>query len=498
MSAVERFAGGLGATFATEFRLRLRDGGTLLKTVLLVFFCVALVPPPGAPYAVLHVGGVAPAMSADTAMIAAAVVINAVLLLAYGLSLDVGLRRDRRGGMDRIRHTAAGSHAGVAAGRIAANAAYAALSLLLAACALASTLFARFGAPPSETAFALYWAMVLPCALAAPLLAGIAECVCADALWPRMLLTVAVWSGCLVSSLKGGLDLVGIGTLIALIAPFHDTAGLSLGFIAADSEHGFAWTTLHGTLGQWLPGRLAPLAGLLPAAVVAVALLRWRLSTPPRADNVGATAPAGRVPAATLPSHQGLPPGGRAGVLSTLRLDLLRLRRKSPVAFLACAVAFVAGIASPAPGFALSLLTMVPLLLVARTSASEIAVAALTERCEPAYARLGATLHAALAILCPIAIAALPALVRVPPVQAATALAGSWALIVWLVLSHRRLDRPMLGIAVAAAVLYVLIFNEIPAAFDILGLSAPSGVALAIASALAGALTWQSLRRQTA
>jgi len=471
-------AAGLGIVWSTtvaECKTRFRERLSMLRLFMLSVLCAALVPPSHAGYAILHVDRSAPQMSANTALLAAAVVLSAIALLVYGLMLDTGRSRDQQQRLQALFGSQPASIRLILLGRLCANITYAHAMVLFAGLALSTTLFARHGQLPSAEAFLLFACIVSPAVVSAAIVAMLIDTWLSRWVWLRVVSVLSVFSAGLVLSMFSPVDIVGISALRQLIGDATSGQMIALGFIKSDAAAQFAWHTLAVPASQIIVPRLQLLGALLCAGSILAWLAAPGLQKP--APTRVTASPQQRVsPSAVRPvdlyRHPAPAPASQpfTAALGGVGIVLQRLLARSK---LACALLIFAcgnGAAAGNTGLSLTLVLLAVVVVIAATPAKEFQVAASIERCEPALAPLGPQLTVFFALFLPAVAAAMPALLRLDLQQAATALCGLSALQAWLIWTHRQLDLPVAGIAVAGTLLYAVVFNNPPPGADIFGL----------------------------
>ena len=488
------------ATFRIELQLRFLDRLSWARFGLLLGLCAILVPAPGAGYAILNINGQAPRMSASTGLLAAAVVLNAIFIGIYGLLLDVGCLRDARSGLARLLAVQPVGPRVFVLARWAANMAYALMLTAVALVMLSTTLVARYAELPSAQALTMFMALVVPALVVASVLGLALDLALAHRPLMRSALALVVWTALTVFSVLGVLDVLGTAALRHSIGDWHAGDTLGFGLISSQGLASREWLSIAGESQASLLASLALTAKALVTGAVMIGLLGRRLwhsrsavrTVNASADALGSSAAAPRQADAAstrligLSNGAGLPaPAGLPRVAFGVWSRLLRRSRLAAVVLVAAAVA---ACAAPQPGIALALLLLVPILLLNGTSLAEVRVARSLESCEPALARPTPQAVFAVVLLMGLWLVAMPALWRLHTFQALTAMLGMAALVSWMVLTHRLFDRPLIGVAVAGAAVYVVVFNQVPAWADIFGLWQLSGWALTISAGLAGSL----------
>ena len=481
------------STVEAELRLRLSSQALLVRLFFLLALCAALSPQPGAGYTIIKIGDMVPIMSADTALVAAAIVINLLIVLVFSLMLDVGQARDARLNVTTLFRTQPITTPLLTLGRLLTNIVYGLGFAAVAGGALMTTLSVRYGTLPNATSFAIFLLLVAPAAITAAAVGALIDLVLPDRPALKTVTALVAWIVILMMGLGGSVDVVGTGAIHSLLGAGHHRDGLSLGFVPTDGTVTFPWRQLKNVDLAFVLYRLmfACVVTIVAASVTfAVAPLLHRASRSGlrRAGGVTTGGAADAIPPYTppyMPATSNPISQSRGLVIASERLH-----RRSPYAVLVLVAAFVIGCMNGViPGIAIATIVAVPFLLLARTSRAEVMLARTIEQCEPALQCPTAALTNGAAILPGMLLAALPAIARMSGVQALTAVCGMTAVSLWLTLTHRVLDMPLLGVSVAGLLLYVLIFNHPPASMDIMGLWSPSAIALGVAATIAAVLT---------
>jgi hypothetical protein len=482
-------AGGLPALAATvriELLLRLRDPALPVLLAFLLAACALLVPSPEAPYAILTLDGKKPLMSAETALVAAAVVFGLLVLPVYSLLLGVGHARDRRLHVDRLHLTLPGNGAALIGGRLLAGLVFVLLSTLLSLLAVLSTILARYGGLAPASAVALFFLAVLPVGLFAVAASAILDRCLPERSGVRAALVFGLWFALMALSAMAQWDLFGIRYLAQATATGDARPSLSIGVIAGQAMPAVPWIHAPLTPGfvpfrlsliLGLVGALIPLAFLLspsPRSVAAAGGHGTGASMPPAASRVLAQLPSVRLPTASA--------------WVTVRAIAARWRGRARLIWALMALALALALSTAAPGAALAVAHTVLMAVVSRISQREQQVAATLERTTAAFLRPSPSLLHGGVLALMAAVPALPAFVRMAPVQALTASAGLLAASLWLTWTHRCVQRPLLGISTFSLLWYIDVFNDVPSVVDVLGLWHPGARTLTITGVAAGAL----------
>lgn len=141
-------AGAFRATVIAELRLRFRTSGLVVRLAVLVILCALLVPPDNASYTVLSIDGMRPAMSADTALLAASLVLSTLIIPVYGLWLDLGRNRDAARDVRELILTVPQRMMYILNARLCAGGITAFISIIGALLILAVTVLTRYGSWP--------------------------------------------------------------------------------------------------------------------------------------------------------------------------------------------------------------------------------------------------------------------------------------------------------------------------------------------------------------
>lgn len=475
------------ATASTELLVRFRQRLSFFRLLVLVMLCAAMVPPPGAGYAILNIAGSTPLMSADTALQAAAMVLAVIGLIVFGLMLDIGVSRDKRGQLQPLLHVQPTSVRQLMCGRFLANLIYALLLVTIAALVLSTTLFTRYGNLPSLEAFALYIALVAPNIVIAALIAMCIDLLLPEKAWLRLIVIMLSFSVLTTFSLYEATDVLGLSVLKQLMGDSAGAQQVGLGFVKSDASVTFDWQTFAVPLQDIFIQRV----GLFVLLVCIALLLAFTLA--PLAHKKRSRKSSGNIlPAKTTFyrsafSGQSLPVINPAIVspLMVFTLVFSRLFGGAKLALLLLIVAFLLGFLGGAPEIALTVCLFVPFVILADVKPAELRVANTLECCEPAFSKLGSKLVVFCVIYLPMLLAAVPTLLQLDVMQAFTALTGGAALTAWLVWTIRVRDLPILGVSVAGMILYVIAFNNVPNGLDILGLRQSNPISLVVSSVLA-------------
>lgn len=501
----------IAATVLTELKLRSRSQALPVLLAFVFALCALLVPDPSAHYAVVTMGNRKPIMSADTALVAAGIVFGTILLPVYALALDIGTARDRRNMLDRLYLTSPVSGIVVSSARLFASMMFVLLTTLLALIVVSSTILARYNGVPAPSAVALFLLIVVPVGMFAALLAAVLDRYLPERNGAKTALAFGAWMAVVMTSITTRRDLFGMSYLKHVMAVGPGSPSFSVGVVTTQGMPSVLWQTAPLT-SDFVWSRLGLIALIVAAGAGLGFLLRLNVNAVRsdhaiRSDGAGPVVVPIRVrggvghdvgyevghevhsvPAA--PRFAVATATATASTLATARGIAARWLGRSRIAWAAIVLTLVLSIRpGGAPGVALAVALTVPMIITSRTSVREARVAATLEVTTAAFFRPSpALMHGWVLALLAIA-PALPALARMPVLQAATAVLGVVASVFWLMWTHRCappcVPRPLLGIAIFATIWYVDVFNDIPAQLDVLGLWHASVLALLIATFVA-------------
>lgn len=449
--------------------------------------CAALVPPPGAGYAILNVAGSVPQMSADTALQAAAMVLSVIGLFVFGLMLDVGVSRDERGQLQPLLQVQPASRQQLVCGRFLANLIYALLLVIIAALVLSTTLFARYGNLPSLEAFALYISLIAPNIVIAALVGMCIDLLLPEKAWLRLIAIMLAFSLIISFSMHEATDVLGMSVLKQLMGDSVGAQQVGLGFIKSDGSVLFDWKTFAVPLQDILIERVGSFVLLLCITLLLACAFASLAHKKHSRKSLGTVLSSNVKLHSEAFSGQSLPALNDVIVSPPMVFMLVfsRLFGGAKHALLLLIVAFILGFLRLAPEIALTICLLVPFVILADVKPAELRVANTLECCEPAFSRYDSQLVVFFVIYLPMLLAAGPTLLRVDAIQALTALSGGVTLTAWLVWTVRVRDLPVFGISVAGMILYAIAFNNVPNGLDILGLRHSNLTALIISGILA-------------
>ncbi|MFV2072656.1 MAG: hypothetical protein ACC742_08390 [Thermoanaerobaculales bacterium] len=478
----------VAAIIRMELTLRLRNPTFPLLLAFLLATCALLVPDPSAGYAIVTIDQKKPIMSAETALVAAGIVLGIMLLPVFALALDVGHARDRRNQLDRLQLTSPIPRAILPWARMLASLVFVLLTTLMLLVVVSSTIVARYGGVPAPSAMALFLLIVAPVGMLAALLAATFDRFLPERNLARTLFAFGAWMGAVVLSLVVQRDLFAIDYLKQTAMAGAAASVFALGVIETQNVSSIPWHVAPLTA-SFVGSRLA-LASLMVAVSGALAfLLRPRLSAAPFAGGVCPIAVAPREMERVKPAPLDATALATASMLTAVRIIVAGWMRRSRLAWVALAAALVlALIPGGSRGASIAVALTLPMIIISRTSFREVRVAATLEKTTAALFRPSPALMYSL-VLALVALApTLPALARMQAVQSATAVLGGLASTLWLTWTHRCVRRPLLGISTFAGLWYFDVFNDVPPALDFLGLWHASSAALLLTAVAASGM----------
>lgn len=459
------------ATIGTEYTARVRQKLSHFRLLVLVMLCAAMVPSPNAGYSILHINGIAPKMSSDTALQASAVVFGIIALFVFGLMLDVGRRRDLRQQLHPLFANHYAQLQWILLGRCVANLIYAHTAIAIAAFAISTTLLARYGVLPTSEAFAMFALIVSPAVITAVLIGMLVDILLPEQIWLRLVSVFVSFSALLVLAMFSPVDIVGISVLKQLIGNTDVSQELAIGFIKSDSSTGFNWLESAMPLNKVMLPRFSMIFLFLGIAITLTFLLGPILARKnSQIINVEIEPELKRTVLPRFDQNIVKKSIEVAHLGTALAIVFIRIIPRSKLALVLLFTAFLVGLMGGATSLALTLILFVPFILFSNIQTQELRVAETIEKCEPALTRFGNHLMVFSVIFIAMFSAAIPSLLRLELPQAVTAFFGAAALTAWLVWTLRIRDFQVFGVSLAGIVLYANVFNDIPPMLDIMGL----------------------------
>ncbi|NYF35682.1 hypothetical protein [Stenotrophomonas sp. JAI102] len=464
------------------FRARCRDRRSLLSAGLILVFCAALVPGQEAGYSLLLAGDKAVSMTADTAMVLAAVLWGVFLFPFLVFMIGGAPAIERVQGAYRILYCAPLRPmlgvAGNLLGGIGMAVCFALLSCL-SMVVLAYFKYAGFPAWPVVGMTLLLGAVVVSVALVVAIVL--------DALVPmnrlgRVVAVIGAWLLLLQLTMLDSFDAFGIGMISNVVS---GTGPMTLGFTTRVGVGAVEWHQLAGMAG--LAGSRLSMIGAMLVLAGALFVLCWRwmrvraIARPRRSARA-------RHPAALL--AQQVPPvqaAGDVGVCGAAWQLAQWYRRRSRWGWVLAGAALLSCLGSAGIPMAVLLALASVLAGAARDGEHEIRALGGMDACQPALYGLRGLLVPALGLMLPAAVAMLP-VVQAGGLRLATVEAGLLCIALCVVLCGRRARRPTLGFASCLLAVYAVVAEGIPPALDFIGFRGAGLPSLITALALSGAL----------
>ena len=476
-----------------ELLLRLRDTNAPILAACMAAACVLLTPTADAGYAVITFGGMKPVMSAGSALVAAGLVLSLLMLPVYSLGLGVGCARDRRLGAGAIMATTPVDGAGIAGGRVAANAvivlAFSVLALVLVALAILS----RWKHLPDLSSMAAYLLIVAPAGLCALPFGALLDRYLGDRDTAKAIATILFWSVLMVASLTAWPDVFGF-LFLRQNMPAGTGPDFSLGIVGAEHLSRVSWRSVTITQSFVAARTEAIGAVIVLCAAVCLAMRPGMLRALSRLAASSGTAPAGAVnSAAPLPRLR----SSSAGPLLSAWIVAQRWIKGNKVVVLLFAAAIGFGIPAGSVRVALALAFLIPLAIVNARRISGSSEVRLFERSTAALWRPAPLVFAALLLSAITAGAVFPALTHLPVARVVHLVIATAATCFWLTWSCAGIARPLLGISVYTLVWYLECFCDIPAGADLLAVGGTSPLPLAAAAGLTVVLFVLTLRKDS-
>lgn len=470
------------AMMRAELVSKARDTNVPILLAVVAAVCVLLTPPTDAAYAVITFDGMKPVMSAQTAIVAAGIVLGLMTFPIYALRLGIGCARDRRSGTGALLATSPVNSFTVVGARLAANACSMVAFSLLALCLLTVAAASRFHGFPTPASMAAYLLVVVPAGLGALLAGAFADRYLTDHDVAKSLFTILVWSTLMVCSVAASPDVFGV-LLLRENAPNGANSAFSIGIVSGENLRRVAWETL--TAGSsFVTERLVLVAMLVALSIVLCVLassgLKPALSRT-AVQTVGAQAGAvvvGATPRRVRPSHV-----GAVAAASALARHWFRGSR---LIVAVSATSFLIAIIAPhSPLVSFGAALLVPLLVASRHRLADAPRLRQFERAIPGLWRPSPSIFTAFVLAASTLLPLVPALVQLPAPRSLHLVVSVILATLWLTWTCVVLRRPLLGISVYTMAWYFECFSSVPGPADLLGLHATTGLAFASALALA-------------
>jgi hypothetical protein len=481
------------AVVAAELTLRLRDTNVPILLACMAAVCMLLTPAAGAGYAVITFGGVAPDMSATTAVFAAGIVLSLLAFPIYALGLGVGCARDRHLRTGAFIASSPVNQISVLAGRILANL----LLLFVFSLAMLSLVIAvtapRLKSFPDVTAITAYLLVVIPSGFCGVLAGACMDRWLGDRIGARAMVIMTVWCVLMVCSVVAGPDAFGL-RLLKDNAP-RGIAGseFAVGIVVAQQMARVRWVNLALTP-SFFSACLRVVAVIIAGFVPVLVWPRFleQLSRATQRTNGGASDPVSAV--VDLPSIRPRP----AGALAVSIVIAQRWFQRGGWIRIIFAAALASAILTPrVPRVSLSLTLLVPLAIANAGRLSGESYLRQLELSTASMWRPSPLLFTSLALTAAGVMPVLPALAALPLFRIIHIVVALLGMVLWLTWTCAGLARPLLGISMYVVIWYFESFGDMPAAADFLGFTATSTASFSLALVFAVSLCITLLKKDT-
>lgn len=473
---------GFSGVLRMELQLAFRDPSLPLIVIGLLAFCQLLMPPAGAPYAVLTVNNLKPLMSAGPMLLATGAAFGAIAFPAYVLYLGRARSRDLAAGVGPLYLSTPLSTAPQASsitfGRVAANVLLALASLWFVLPLLLISICLRTGGWPGVTSILAYFGIAAPVVITAACAALILDAaVISPAL--KSTLVVGLWFALLIASVSfQKFDFFGLRFVGNNIFPEQDAPSLAVGFISGKMNT-VPWNVIHETSAHLLRRLELVLgitgAGLLTSVGMAATFRSGYTSTK--------ASPARKRPrkksAVSVVSVGSLPPQASVRALSiwtTVYLVAQRYLRHAKAAKFLFVVAVLFSLGGHEISNAATFALLIPITLFGRSSTRNLAGEQAVRFTTASLWRPTPACLETLALFGLVVLPVVPALIRgeASVLHAVHFFVGAFAACGWLILTHRIYVKPLLGVFVYLILWYLVGCNSLPPALDLLGIHGTS------------------------
>lgn len=459
------------------FRARYRDHHSLLRMGLVLVFCAALVPGQDAEYSLLLAGDKAVVMSADTAMVLAAVLWGVFLFPFLIFMIGGAPAVECAQGVYRILYCAPlRPVVGVAGNLLGGSSIALCFSLLscLSMAVLAYFKYAQFPAWPVVGVTLLLGVVVVSMALMVAIVL--------DALVPlnslgRVMTVICAWLLLLQLAMLDYFDAFGIGMISRVVS---GTGPMTLGFTTRVGVGAVEWRHLDAVAG--LSSSLLSMIGIALAVAGMLFLLCWRWIRVQVIARPRRRACARRELVTLTQQGPKVQAAGSGSVWRGAWQFALWYRRRSRWGWALAIAALLSCLSGAGTPMAVLLSLAAVLAGAARDGEAEIRALEGLDACQPALSGLRGLFVPALGLTLPAAVAMLP-VIQAGALRLATVEAGLFCIALCLVLCGRRARRPTLGFASCLLAVYVVVAEGIPPSLDFIGfrVAGLSSVATALA-----------------
>src|SRR4051812_2758980 len=255
-----------------ELLLRLRDTNVPILASCVAAACVLLTPSAEAGYAVITFGGMKPVMSAQSALVAAGLVLALLTLPLYALGLGLGCARDRRLRTGELLATSPVDVATIAGGRMVTNSIVVLLFSLVTLCLVSVAIVSRWGALPGIASMGAYLLIVVPAGICSLPLAAVLDRYFGEQETARAIAVIMFWSVLMMASLVAVPDAFGF-TFLRENAPPGMGSDFSVGIVGAEHMSRVPWKSVELT-SSFVASRMWMLGAVIATYAVVSLVIR--------------------------------------------------------------------------------------------------------------------------------------------------------------------------------------------------------------------------------
>jgi hypothetical protein len=476
-----------------ELLLRLRDTNTPILAACVAAACILLTPSAEAGYAVITFGGMKPVMSAQSALVAAGLVLSLLTLPVYALGLGLGCVRDRRLRTGEWLAASPVDAMSIAGGRMVTNAIVVLLFSLVTLFLVSVAIVSRWGDFPGLHSMAAYLLIVVPAGLCSLPVAAVLDRYFGEQETAKAIAVIVFWTALMVASLVAAPDAFGF-TFLRQNAPAGLGSDFSVGIVGAEHMSRIPWKSVELTSSfaasrLWMLGVVAAICAVMSLLVRSGMLqsIGRSLAWPDSGSAVAAVEVAGL-------------PRVRPSTVGPMLAGWLVARRwlnGSHVVATLFVASVTIGILASSVRLSLGVALLIPLAIVNSRRISGSLEVRLFERSNSALRWPSPLVFTALLLAVVTTVPAIPVLSQLTLVRSIHVLVAIVAASFWLTWSCAAIARPLLGISVYVLAWYLECFGDLPPAADLLGMGASSPVSFAAATGLAVALGFLTLRKDS-
>ena len=454
----------LTAVIDTELKLFMRDSSLIGLLAILLGLCFALTPSPEASYAILTIAGQKPIMTADTLLVASALVFAIFIFPLYTLLFGIGRKRDHEQKVSLLFAKDNGGLLAVIIGRIMTNIVKLFMISVIACCALLLMIYIEHSQLPSLSALLYFVVATVPSGLFAIVIGILLDRYLAGHYNKQLFITFSLWFAFILFAIHSPFDIFAV----KLIQPGTFNGQVSIGFISAATLPLFDWQEFAPSSSLFIQGSWYILIGVFVLLLCAGLLflhqgmnlsvkVRYKQKLVKRAavsgniwdDRSTSTAPAGQLKSGWI-------------VLSHW-LGLSRL------SFLLMCGVFTGALIDPQQITVLIPLALaIPLTLFTGNKMAHTTCVHQIELTTNALRIPSPILFRILIMLIAIIVPLLPSMIHFNWWQLASFCFSSAAVVTWLFTAFYLWHKPMLAITVYAVIWYIFAINQPP--FDLFGI----------------------------